>query len=284
MKKLFLYVFIGFLGCFMACDKGTVDVTAPALEYESLSPLPVAAEVCGELEDDVFVVKGGETIDIMVVFSDDEALSEYKVDVHNNFDCHGHGNASATGTPSPSVENQTTDWTVLEIKALEGLEQTVELSFQAPENVTTGSYHFSLQVLDEAGNDNAFGNTYTINALNPLDEVAPTIGVSEPSSSSFSAAKGSNLVFKGLVMDERSLSDGGNGVVFLTYTDLSSGNSFSTDIAFVFDETVEISYDFDFEYLIPNTLTVGTYRFSLNAFDGVRNVAERVSFEVEVTN
>ncbi len=282
MKKICFYILIGLFTFLIGCDKAEVDVTAPTIQYQSLSPSPITTEVCGGIEDDVFVMKGGESLDIEVTFSDDVALSEYKIDIHNNFDCHGHGGNAAIGTPSPAVENQTIDWTVLEIKDLEGLEESVTLSLEAPENVTTGSYHFSLQVLDEAGNDDTFGNIYTIQTLNPTDEVSPNITVTEPNTSNFSAAKGSNIVFKGQVTDDFSLSDGGNGVLFLTYTDLSSGNTFSTDKIFVFDSDTDLTYDFDFEYQIPNTLTVGNYRLSLNAFDGVRNVAERVSFEVEV--
>ena len=119
---------------------------------------------------------------------------------------------------------------------------------------------------------------------NPLDSIAPEISVSAPENNSFSIKKGESIHFKGQVTDDRSLSDGGNGVLYLAYTDLNSGNTFTTDQVYVFDENVDKTFDFDFEYTIPQTLTTGNYRFSLGANDGVRNVAPFQFFDIEVTN
>ena len=71
---------------------------------------------------------------------------------------------------------------------------------------------------------------------------------------SFTIKKGEVLKISGQVTDDRSLSDGGNGVVYLAYTDLGSGNTFSTDEYFVFDDTVDKSFDFEMEYTIPQYL------------------------------
>jgi len=70
--------------------------------------------------------------------------------------------------------------------------------------------------------------------------------------------------------------------LYLAYTDLSSGNTFTTNEIFPFDEEVDINFDFDFEYTVPQTIVTGSYRFSLGANDGVRNVAPFVFFDVEV--
>jgi len=184
----------------------------------------------------------------------------------------------------PNVENQTIDWTVLDIQDLSGSSAAVDRGFEVPQNVTSGNYHFQIQVVDESGNDDPAANIFTLKIKNPLDEIAPQISVVEPLAKSFSVAKGESIRFTGQVTDERSLSDGGNGVLFLAYTDLNSGNTFATDQVFVFDENVETTFDFDFEYTVPQTLVAGDYRFSLGANDGVRNVAVFQSFEVGVEN
>ena len=90
--------------------------------------------------------------------------------------------------------------------------------------------------------------------------------------------------FKGKVTDNHSLSSGGNGVLYLNYTDINTGNTFSTNLAFPFDNSIEQLYLFDFEYEIPKTLLSRTYRFSLGANDGVRNVSDFTFFDVAISN
>lgn len=268
-----------------SCNTGDdIDVTPPSMAIESMSPAPAPYEVCGSTEDTVFTLRGGETLRMGLAFTDDASLSQYKVDIHNNFDCHGHGGSSAPGVAIPNVSSLTEDWTELSISPLSGTAQAVQLTLQAPENVTAGVYHFQIQVLDESGNDNPLANFYSIRAINPQDEEAPALTVNLPAGQAFSAAKGSSIRFQGDVADGQSLSEGGNGLLFLSYTDLSSGNTFATDAVVVFDEGVDNNYAFDFEYTVPATLKAGNYRFRLDAFDGVRNAAAPAFFEVTVTD
>lgn len=267
---------------FAACGEEEVDIAAPGMEILSLDPAPVPDFVCGIQEDTVFHLKGGELLAFSVTFHDDAALSQYKIDIHNNFDCHGHGGGSTPGIAAPNVSSQTEDWTVLEIGGLSGVQQNVTRQLPAPLDVTAGVYHFQLQVIDEAGNDNPLANFYSIKVLNPRDEEPPVLNVSEPTGN-FSVGKGETIRFAGEVTDNYSLSEGGNGIVFLTYTDLNSGNTFTTQqAAAVFDDSVETTYAFSFDFTVPNTLRTGNYRFALRAHDGVRNVAEPVEFVVEV--
>jgi len=184
----------------------------------------------------------------------------------------------------PNTENQTMDWTVLEIKDISGTTAPILHALEVPENVTAGNYHFHVQVIDQSGNDSPFANFFSLKVTNPLDNVIPQINVEEPSSSEFAIAKGESINFKGQVTDNRALSIGGNGILYLAYTDLSSGNTFTTDEVFAFDDTTGEIYDFSFDYTIPATIVAGEYRFSLGANDGVRNVAPFVFFEVQVTN
>jgi len=282
MKVVLKYVVPVCMVLAYGCGSEEVDLIAPTMELLSYTPEPVEDEVCGTQEPVVFLLNGGDELSFDVVFSDNEALSQYKVDIHNNFDCHGHGGGSAPVVSVPNVENQTVDWTVLVIDNISGSSAPIMRTLDVPENVTAGNYHFHIQVIDESGNDSPFANFHSIKVKNPLDDIPPQISIEEPASSSFSVEKGAQIRFIGRVTDNRSLSDGGNGVLYLAYTDLSSGNTFSTDEVFSFDENVNADYDFDFEYTVPQTLVSGSYRFSLGANDGVRNVAPFVFFDVEV--
>jgi len=266
----------------IGCREGNVDLTPPSMQVISFTPEPITDEVCGSSDPMVFHLTGGDELVYDVIFQDDEALSQYKVDIHNNFDCHGHAGGSAPSIVVPSVNNQTVDWSVLNIQDLNGTSSSVMQALEVPTNVTTGFYHFQIQVIDESGNDNPAANFFTLNIKNPTDSVRPQIMVELPSMNNFVAAKGETIQFKGMVTDERSLSDGGNGVLYLSYTDLSSGNTFSTDEVFPFDENVDLTFEFNFQYQVPQTLVPGDYRFSLGANDGVRNVAPFVFWEVEI--
>lgn len=282
MNKLILLVFPLLL---VACSQDNgVDITPPSMRILDLIPSPSAGKICGTMEDTVLSIRGGETLQAELAFSDNQLLSQYKVDIHNNFDCHGHGGAAAPGIPVPNVGSVTEDWTVLALEGLSGQSQNITLSLEAPENITAGAYHFQIQVLDESGNDNPLSNYYSIRAYHPADEEPPVIRVDTPPENSLTAQKGSIIPFEGQVTDNYSLSDGGNGLLFVSYTDLSSGNTFSTDAFVTFDDSVDTAYDFELAFEVPKTIKSGNYRVQLNAHDGVRNLATPILFEVEVTD
>ena len=271
-----------FIGFFLAnCGSNTVDIVPPSMEEVMYSPQPLGDEICGAQEPVVFRLTNNQELTFDAVFRDDEALSQYKIDIHNNFDCHGHGGGSAPSIPNINVENQTIDWAVLDIQNLSGLSSAVARTLTVPDNVTAGNYHFHIQVIDESGNDSPFANFTSLKIKNLRDTIPPQIMVDLPLESTFSINKGEALRFAGQVVDNRSLSDGGNGILYLANTDLSSGNTLTTDKAFAFESNVDKVFDFDFEYIVPQTLISNrTYRFSIGANDGVRNVGEFVFFDV----
>lgn len=278
----FLVLASGIAITLTSCDND-IDLTPPTFNIVQWWPQPDTGVVCGAVEPIVFKVKGGDTVAFEALFRDDVALSQYKVDVHNNFDCHGHGAGAPAGTTPPDVASQTIDWTVLNIGDLSGTEQRITERLPVPTDATAGTYHFHVQVIDESGNDDPAANYFSIQVQHPLDSLAPQLNVSAPSTSSLTLPKGSSVRFQGYVTDERSLSDGGNGLLFLSYTDLNSGNTFTTDRVFTFDSSVGTRYDFDFEYTPAATLPTGPYRLSLYAFDGVRNVGGPYTIELMLT-
>jgi len=267
-----------------SCDSAAVDVTPPSVRLLEHRPASAPAMICGQLEDTVFQLKGGDTLYFSIEFEDDVALSEYKVDIHHNFDCHGHGGGAAPGFTPLTQEGLTQDWSVLETYPLQGEKDLVERWLVVPEAITAGNYHYHIQVLDESGNDSPFTTFYSLQLRNPVDTLAPSLSVNIPASSSFSASKGEAIRFSGQVSDDFPLSQGGNGLLFVTYTDLRSGNTFTTSVVEPFAADVEKEHFFDAELNIPSTLVAGDYRFTVRAHDGVRNIAEPVDFQVEISN
>ncbi len=283
MKKLSGVLILGVL-MILSCGKEGVDISPPTLTFRYLNPAPHQGEICGVIEDSVFHLIGGDVLALGILFKDDRALSQYKIDIHQNFDCHGHGGSASPGFSTPSMNGETEDFSVLRIVSLSGVMQEVSESIEVPLNVTAGSYHFQVQVIDEAGNDNPQANIYSLKVLNPSDTINPILTVSSPQAS-FSVKKGDSVGFSGKLTDNRSLSEGGNGVLFLTYTDRSSGNTFLTDEVFPLAEIPDaMSYEFQFDFTVPVTLKAGSYYFTLRAQDGVRNVGMPVQFTVEVTD
>jgi hypothetical protein len=282
MRKILLLV-VPFVLFAMSCSDDDLDLTPPTITFTSLQPAPQSLEVCGVLEDSVFVLCGGELLAFEVIMRDDVSLSQYKIDIHQNFDCHGHGGGAAPGGAIPNLPGNTTDWAYLSIENLTGQEEVISWQLAAPENVTAGFYHFQVQVLDEAGNDSPNANFYSLRLLNPRDTLAPELLLTQPSESSFSIARGSKIEFAGQLTDDQPLGEGGNGVVFVSYTDLSTSNTFLTPAVERLGAGTGTSVSFNFEVTVPLTLKAGAYRYTIWAFDGVRNIASPRHYEVNVT-
>ncbi len=98
---------------------------------------PVIAAVT--LEDE-FVAAGSE-IGIILNFTDNEGLKEYKIDIHDDFDGHNHGKTAST------VKFET-----VVINAISGVSLNDTVQVAVPANTTAGPYHIGVYVLDAEGN------------------------------------------------------------------------------------------------------------------------------------
>lgn len=245
------------------------DTTEPTVEVLSTIPATAPAIVCGEMEDFVVTLSSTDTLVVEFKVSDDVELSQYKLDIHQNFDCHGH-----------SGKVETTDWYALEIADLQGSEQTINLEIPVPQDVTSGTYHFSLQVTDVSGNsaDLVF---YSLNVTNASDTEAPTLVVTTPANSSFSAQKGDPINFQGSVTDNLDLGAGNNGKLELRYwnTNNQTVNELYTED---FESSAGTTINFDFDAVVPVTTPDGTYIFELRSFDAVNNPSNTVEFTVQI--
>ncbi len=238
--------------------------------------------ICGA-EEMGFYLLSGDTLQFQLEITDNEALSELKVDIHDNFDCHGHGGSQTPAFDPPNVDQQTTDWFVLDIKELSGSEENLDLFLPVPENVTAGFYHFGLQVVDEAGNEAQEELIFELNVRNRMDTIPPFLNIFSPTQSPLMAQKGGQIVFTGEITDNRALDQGGNGIVFINYQKTGSENLF-TGPFIVFPEGTSNQFDYELTFTVPQTLTTGEYRLFIYAQDGVRNLSQPIIFDLNVTD
>lgn len=237
--------------------------------------------VCGEEVAEGIRVLGGNTLQFQIVCSDNDALSQLKLDIHNNFDCHGHGSVLVPSFPVPAVENITEDMNKQTIFPLTGRDTTILISVEIPENVTSGSYHLGFQLIDISGNaaENIF---LDVQMLHPLDTIPPVVTVDSINNVSNTIKRGDVLTLSGSITDNKPLGSGGNGVVFMNYTNLSTGNIFSTDSYVTMENNTSTDTTFTLNYKIPLFLVKGDYKFSVVGADGVRNISNTIDFTINV--
>jgi hypothetical protein len=118
---------------FVACKEDS-DTTKP--EINLIEPA----------DDDVLQIGGEHGVHFEAEFSDNEMLASYKVDIHPNFDNHGHA-ATKDATGIVDFEFEKT-WT------LSGKNQAIHHhEIEIPENATPGHYHLMVYCTDAAGNE-----------------------------------------------------------------------------------------------------------------------------------
>lgn len=112
---------------FVACNSEDEDTTAPMIVHL-------------HADEEVAV---GDDLHLDVDFSDNEALGQAKIDIHDIFDGHDHGKVAAS-------------WSEVRTVDLEGKDAEIEEEFTVPANTAAGPYHAVVQCTDAAGNNAEF--------------------------------------------------------------------------------------------------------------------------------
>jgi hypothetical protein len=241
----------------------TNNTSKPTITVVSKNIPTVTENLCDASFNNVLKTTTGSTLQIQFQFKGTNDLSQYKIDVHNNFDCHSHGKTASSNL-----------WNVLNIVDITGKDVSVTENLVIPTNASVGNYHLMIKLIDELGNE-ASPLEYNVIVLNPNDPIAPTINLTVPTTDSIGVARGANLNFSGTITDNLSL----NGGKFeVSYTD-SSNTSFDIEQVF-FSPTQGNSYNLNFNYTIPTFSVKGPSLFYIKAFDEVNNVTIK---QVKVT-
>ena len=256
-----------------ACKES--DTIAPQLEVLSASPAPQVYDICGISGDDVYVVRSNETLTMEIRFSDNEALSQYKVDIHNAFDCHGHARVAGP-------QDGATEWNILELEDISGTEHIQTFELTPPANPAAGLYHFHIQVIDEVGNDEPFAGLFNLVLLNAADEEGPSLTVTAPNPMPSALARGTALSISGELSDNMPLGDGGFAKIELAYIREANGNEFTGELL-EFESSAGTDESFTINWTVPTSIQPGPYTLLLKATDAVNN-ATQMSWEVEITD
>lgn len=252
--------------CLLAC-KQAVDVTPPTAEILAMSPRAETGTVCGESSERVFYLTGGDTLRLELLLRDDEALSQYKIEIHQNFDCHGHAG---------KVE----DWSLVEVVDLEGSEARISRDLPVPDNVSAGAYNYHYQIVDQAGNTTPYTQYYDLVVTNPTDDESPQLLIERPAGTS-TQARGTDLVIVGEVQDNLPLGEGGQGKLTLEYKNADDSRRYLAD-TWTFDANTSALHPFALRFTLPTTWVPGEYHFYLTAYDAVNNASSTQSFAVNV--
>lgn len=250
-KILALPILLIFTAC--ADDNGTEDTQAPSILSVSLN---------GEDHDLRF--QTGQTIQLEALVSDNEALGELKIDLHDLFDGHDHG----------KMNWQT--WAETKVIPLSGTNATASTNLVVPDSATAGPYHAILRLLDKAGNEAEFKMVeFAIS-----NGTEPQIAISQPDFSAYSIAAGQSIELVGNISDETDLAE----VSLIISEDDEHMHKSQSSIVFSFDEdlggSADTSYDLSqIPILIPSNTAPGHYKFSLRAKDNSGNYG---IFEAEI--
>lgn len=252
---------------FSACNKNGRDgLGGEALEIavqETSVPVSTAI-VCGTMYNNVLPLITGNPLILKIRFKGENNLAQYKIDIHNNFDCHAHQKRTVA------------EWRYLTVKDISGKDVVITEAIPLPADAAAGDYHCIIRLIDEKGNEAPFVE-FNLVVSSSEDGSAPVILCTLPATDSIAVHKGDILTFKGTVTDNLSLD---NGKLEITYTDAGKNNY--TAINEIFSGEGITGHHFERTYEIPPYITLGTAIFKLKAFDKYNNSSERL-FKVYVS-
>ncbi len=260
---------VGFIiaasGIIFSQCKREEDKTVPVFEMQSLSPATVSDSICEEPADNVVPIMSGQNLVFQFKITDNEALGQYKIDIHDDFDCHGH---EGERSPVPTI------WSVQDVVNMSGKEQVVSRTLQVPADVMAGNYHFQLKAIDAEGNENRETPIYTLQIRNSSDTVEPNF--SNLNTVATQISRGQTLTIAGTAADNLALE---NGKIELEYHNPSDIHA--TAQSYIFPTGAGVSASFSLSFQIPNDFATGMYEFELKLYDNVGNISEQ-HFEIQV--
>ena len=199
----------------------------------------------------------GQVLPFSALFTDNQNLAQYKIDIHNNFDGHAQDKYLAKV------------WSEFIIRDAAGTEHTENLNIPVPDSTASGWYHLLVSAVDRSGNQ-AKTVSRSFFVINMADSSAPSLDVTSP-------AAGSTFGLGDIIDLQAQATDNERVYIIrtrITRPDLATpvflkSDTFGTD---------QVNYN----RLIPTTGSVwtpGSYELSVTVFDSYFNTRSRaVSF------
>lgn len=263
MKKI-SFLAILFTIVWTSCTPESLDTESPIILEGNIVPMPTTAMICGSTQNNVIYAQSGDSIRFGLTVRDNDLLSEYRMEIHDNFDCHSHS------------RNNTTIWSLQKVVDILDTEYQVQEVVGVPIDVTAGIYHCSFSAVDAAGNVVAESIEYTLSILNATDTVPPTLALT--SAATMTASTGDTITIAGSLNDNTALT---GGRIELLYKN-TTGNEVAVDTIDLDTSVTANTYPFSFDYIIPSNWNTRTYDMKVKAFDGVGNAASEAEIEVTI--
>jgi hypothetical protein len=199
--------------------------------------------------EDSSVFTAGSDLAFAALITDNEALSQFKIDIHENFE--GHAHDKTTGII----------WSKVIIENISGIEASPTLSIPVPANAGAGWYHLIVTAVDASGNQSDFA-LRDIKIQNPADTVKPEISLTSPTENGTYPLGQPVSVLADITDDQR---------IYIIQTRIRRPNSASN--LFSRNDTLNTAQT-TYEINIPTTgsaWTAGNYELTLRVYDGYFN-------------
>lgn len=141
IRKSFLFLTL-VLSLFSCGEDNDHDMEKPIIDMSDAASFPSTCDV----------VYRGETFTFRALFSDNQELGNYNIEIHNNFDHHSHSTDDVECEPD---EKKTPVNPFIYNKSLSiprgAVSYNAELEISVPHDVDTGDYHFMIRLTDKSG-------------------------------------------------------------------------------------------------------------------------------------
>jgi len=124
-------------------DESSKDMTYPEITDQGITANPI----------DCQTYKRGETIPFNYVFTDNQELGSYNIEIHNNFDHHTHsGSATECQLDEKKDEKGKNVWVFNKDYTIPAGQRTytARIDIPIPADIEPGDYHFAIRLLDAA--------------------------------------------------------------------------------------------------------------------------------------
>lgn len=201
----------------------------------------------------------GDTLTVDFTVTDNEALNQFKIDLHGDHDGHTHGKLAWL---FPAFD------TII-VENLSGTTADRHIRIPVASNAWPGPYHVTVFATDLSGNEQVISRN--IHLVNYTDTVAPDIVITAPAEG---ATLGSSFTVSATITDV--LSNGNNGEIRSIKVLLVQG---ATEYLLGnFDEANNFGSSFTqatgaFSKIFnkPNEISSGTYELEIEAYDSYFN-------------
>lgn len=141
-KNILMYALVGFLFWSCSSSDDDKDMEKPVIDMNESGAFPLTCDV----------VYKGESFTFKAIFTDNQELGSYNIEIHNNFDHHSHSTDDVEcdldekkKPVNPFIYNK-------DFRIPDGLVfYEADNKISVPSDVDSGDYHFMIRLTDKSG-------------------------------------------------------------------------------------------------------------------------------------